>query len=127
MEKKKYSLDAYSEQILEEYRKNLPVFQKLQAKVPDELRRVFADADIVVASVESRIKTEDSLAGKLERKGMKYHSLSDVTDIFGVRIITFYTDDVDKVASVVERMYDIDWENSVDKRKIHQIDSFGYL
>ena len=127
MEKKKYSLDAHSEQILEEYRKNLPVFQKLQAKVPDELRRVFADADIVVASVESRIKTEDSLAGKLERKGMKYHSLSDVTDIFGVRIITFYTDDVDKVASVVERMYDIDWENSVDKRKIHQIDSFGYL
>ena len=67
------------------------------------------------------------MAGKLELKGHKYNSLSDITDILGLRVITFYLDDVDKVASAVERLFTIDWENSVDKRKIHEIDSFGYL
>lgn len=42
------------------------------------------------------------------------------------RIITFYTDDVDRLASIVEQLFDIDWDNSVDKRRLHQLDSFGY-
>ena len=120
-------LDPHSEAILHEYRENLPVFEKLRTTVPERIRTVFDETGIVVASIESRIKTEGSLAGKLELKGTKYVSLADITDIFGVRIITFYTDDVDKVASVVERLFDVDWDNSVDKRKLHEIDSFGYL
>ena len=123
----KYKLDPHSEAILEEYREQLPVFQKMQDTIPAQIRAVFEEAGIVVASIEHRIKEERSLAGKLELKGAKYQSLSDITDIFGIRIITFYTDDVDKVASVVDRLFDVDWENSVDKRKLHEIDSFGYL
>ena len=120
-------LAPHSEAILQEYRDQRPVFEKLQATVPEQIRTVFAETGIVVASIESRIKSEESLAGKLELKGTKYASLKDITDIFGVRIITFYVDDVDKVASVVDRLFDVDWENSVDKRKLHEIDSFGYL
>ena len=120
-------LDPHSEAILREYREQRPVFERLQTTVPEQIRSVFADTGIIVASIESRIKTEHSLAGKLELKGSKYGSLADITDIFGMRIITFYIDDVDKVASVVERLFDVDWENSVDKRKLHEIDSFGYM
>jgi ppGpp synthetase/RelA/SpoT-type nucleotidyltranferase len=120
-------LDPHSEAILQEYRDNLPVFEKLQATVPEQIRAVFAETGIVVASVESRIKAEDSLAGKLELKGTKYASLADITDIFGVRIITFYTDDVDKVASVVDRLFEVDWDNSVDKRRLLDLDRFGYM
>jgi len=120
-------LDPHSEVILQEYRDQRPFFEKRQATVPEQIRTVFAETGIVVASIESRIKSEESLAGKLELKGTKYATLKDITDIFGVRIITFYVDDVDKVASVVDRLFDVDWENSVDKRKLHEIDSFGYL
>ena len=62
----------------------------------------------------------------MELKGAKYKSLADITDIIGLRVITFYLDDVDVVASVVERLFDVDWDNTVDKRRLHALDSFGY-
>ena len=77
--------------------------------------------------METRVKEESSLTGKLALKGSKYSDLTDITDIVGVRVITFYIDDVDKVASVVEKLFTVDWDNTVDKRKLHEIDSFGYL
>ena len=123
----KPKLDAHSEAILEEYRSKLPVFEDLSARATKEIKEMLASAGIIVAAVESRVKTESSLAGKLELKGSKYSSISDITDIVGLRVITFYSDDVDKVASLIERLFEIDWENSVDKRKLHEIDSFGYL
>ena len=123
----KYKLDPHSAAILKEYREQRPVFEKMQETLPAQVRALFDEAGIIVASIESRIKEEASLAGKLELKGAKYASLEDITDVFGIRIITFYTDDVDKVASGVERLFEVDWENSVDKRKLLEVDSFGYL
>ena len=120
-------LDPHCEAILQEYHNNLPRFREVESQVKESIKRTLADAGLLVAAIESRIKSYDSLAGKLELKGHKYNSLADITDIMGLRIITFYIDDVDKVASVIERLFDIDWENSVDKRKIHDTDSFGYL
>ena len=120
-------LDPHCEAILSEYRDNLPLFEEAARKVYDVLKKTLDDAGLLVAALEYRVKSEGSLAGKLELKGRKYHSLKDITDVIGLRIITFYIDDVDKVASAVERHFDVDWENSVDKRKALEIDSFGYL
>lgn len=123
----KYRLDPHSRAILKEYQRERPVFEKMRQTIPAMVQSIFDEAGIVVASIESRVKEEKSLAGKLELKGAKYNSIADITDIFGMRIITFYVDDVDKVASVVERLFEVDWDNSVDKRKLHEVDSFGYM
>ena len=112
---------------MQEYKDNLPRFREVEVQVRDSIKRTLADAGLLVAAIESRVKGYESLAGKLELKGNKYNSLADLTDILGLRIITFYIDDVDKVASAVERLFTVDWDNSVDKRKIHDTDSFGYL
>jgi len=122
----KYGLDMHCTMILEEYRECLPVFEKMQDIVRDILARSIEENGIYVNTIETRIKAEQSLAGKLELKGSKYLTLSDLTDILGARVVTFYTDDVDKISALMDRIFIIDWVNSVDKRKMHELNSFGY-
>ena len=120
-------LDLHAQELLAQYKENLPVYEQMGRLIPEKLKAAFDEAGIIVAAVEHRVKTEASLAGKLRLKGGKYKDIFDITDLVGVRVITFYIDDVDKVASILERLFEIDWENSIDKRKAHEIDSFGYL
>lgn len=119
-------MDAHGERLLKQYRERLPLLEELQTRVEGIVNEALHQLGVEVNTLESRIKTEHSLTGKLERKGGKYHDISDVTDLLGVRVITFYTDDVDKVAAMVAQHFEVDWGNSVDKRKLHELDSFGY-
>lgn len=121
-----YGLDAHGNTILEEFRENRPVFAKMLSIVRDTLRKSIQDNHIYINAVEARIKEESSLVGKLDRKGEKYKSLDDITDILGVRVITFYNDEVDKIAALAEQLFEVDWVNSIDKRKMHELHSFGY-
>lgn len=123
---KDYGLDLHGKLILEEYRRLVPVLHRMKERVLALIREDIAAKGLMVTATEARIKTEASLAGKLERKGSKYAGAEDITDLLGVRVITFYSDDVDKIAAMTENLFEIDRENSVDKRKMHQLDSFGY-
>ena len=122
---KKESLDPHGEELLQQYRELLPDLEPLAKEAYDLLRHTLREQGIYVTAIEYRVKTEKSLAGKLELKGAKYKNIYDITDLVGLRVITFYTDEVDKVAAIAKRIFDIDWEESVDKRK-HQLDTFGY-
>jgi len=121
-----YGLDLHSSMILEEYRERLPQFEQLKTIIVDQLYKIIKNSGIEINTIEARVKTEASFAGKLQRKGHKYHSLDDITDVVGARIITFYNEDVDRIASMIETQFEVDWTNSVDKRKMHQVSSFGY-
>lgn len=119
-------MDLHSEMLLEEFRESLPELEKLKEQMLATLREALDRNGLIVTAVEARVKTEESLAGKLALKGGKYATLDEVTDLVGARIITFYTDDVDRIAAMTEQLFDVDWNNSVDKRTLHQLDSFGY-
>jgi len=122
-----YGLDPHCQMIIDDYREHLDIFIKMRDVIETTLREQMAANDLMVTAVESRVKAEASLAGKLELKGSKYRGLEDITDIIGARVITLFTDDVDKVASIAENFFDVDWDNSVDKRKMHDLNSFGYM
>ena len=119
-------LDAHGEMLMQQYLDLYPTLEQLAQDAYDMLRQALHEQDVYVTAIEHRVKTERSLAGKLELKGAKYKSIDDVTDLVGLRVITFYTDEVDKVAAIAKRLFDIDWKESVDKRKLHDLDSFGY-
>ena len=122
-----YGLDLHCTLMLEDYRELLPVFRKMKDVVLERLRTCLKQNNILVNGLEGRVKEEKSLAGKLELKGNKYKTLEDITDLVGVRIITYYTEEVDKIAAMVDKLFDVDWENSVDKRKQLGKDTFGYM
>lgn len=113
--------------IIDEYRRQRPDFVRLGDVAGELLKQKIKDAKIDTLAVEHRVKTEDSLAGKLERKSDKYRHLEDLTDILGLRVICFFGDDVDKIGKILEEVFVIDRENSVDKRALIKADSFGYL
>ena len=122
----KMSLKARRAAILEKKKEKMPIYEKLRDLVCDLLKKNVEENHIYVTAVEARIKEKKSLAEKLERKGDKYQSLLELTDILGARVIAFYNDDVDKIAALVEKLFVIDWKNCIDKRKMHELNSFGY-
>lgn len=113
--------------IIEEYENSRDDFLKLGDTVHELMADAIEEADLHIMEIQHRVKTEKSLAGKLERKGDRYNSLDDLTDILGCRIICFFDDEVDKIGKIVEDLFVIDWENSVDKRATLRPDAFGYL
>lgn len=113
--------------IINQYQELAPLLPAVKDIVTETIQSQISSYNLYLTTVESRIKTESSLRGKLNLKGWKYKSLFDITDILGLRIITVYNDELDAAAALVEKTFDIDWENSVDKRKLLESDQFGYI
>ena len=120
------NLDSHSEMLLRQFRELRPSLQQIADEACRLLQNALSEQGIYITAMEHRVKTEKSLAGKLELKGAKYRDINDITDLIGLRVITFYSDEVDKVAALAKRIFDIDWQESVDKRQLHQLDAFGY-
>ena len=120
-------INPHTELLLEEFRQQRPMLEQIEQQAYTMLVKALREQHVEISSIEHRVKTESSLKGKLDLKGDKYKTVNDITDLVGLRIITYYTDDVDKVAVIVKQLFDVDWKNSVDKRKVHQLNSFGYL
>ena len=116
----------HTTELLDAWRLELPQLKQLEEQASDLLQKALREQNIQLNAFEHRMKSEESLTGKLEKKGYKYQTIYDITDLVGIRVVTYYTDDVDKVAAIAKQIFDVDWKNSVDKRK-HQLDSFGYL
>lgn len=115
------------ESIMNEYTQKKGLYEHLSASVLQITEGLMKKEGIKYASAMFRIKEESSLSEKIRKKGDKYKILSDITDIGGVRIITYYADDVDRVAALIEREFKVDKENSIDKRKTLEPKVFGYL
>ncbi len=96
----------------------------------DRLREVISDLldarRITIHKLEHRVKGRDSLASKIARPDKNYERLQDITDVCGIRLITFLPNDVDEVANILEAEFESDAEHSVDKRVYDNPQEFGY-
>lgn len=120
-------MNAKNRMILDEFKKERGNFIALEKEVDKILRAITVENNVLVAGIEHRVKDEKSLEVKIYKKGDKYQSMYDITDLLGARVICCFVDDVNKVGKKIEENFVIDWENSVDKSKIMEVDSFGYL
>lgn len=111
--------------ILDEFKSKKELLKKFASKVEALIVELLIDRGVAAHQISVRVKEEDSLSNKLDRKVGKYNSLKEVTDIVGVRIIVYLENEVDDVANIIDSEFTIDRDNTVDKRKL-EVASFGY-
>ncbi|MES2727638.1 MAG: RelA/SpoT domain-containing protein [Bacteroidota bacterium] len=113
------------EQILKQFEETNHLYKSFGENCKRALTELLNDNNIYVHHISVRTKDKPSLTKKIDSKEGKYNDLSDITDICGIRIITYLESDVNKVAELIEKEFQIDKDNSIDKRKLKS-DQFGY-
>ncbi len=117
--------------ILQDYDKNINLFRNFNKELDTLIKRLLEAKNIKYHLISPRpddgIKKRKSLENKLSSPEKNYSNIHDIKDICALRIITYFDDDVDKVAKVIENEFKIDLDNSIDKRRGHNTNSFGYL
>jgi putative GTP pyrophosphokinase len=116
---------SLSEKIIKQFDENYIVIKLCSESSTRLIKNILDNNKINYHSVNGRVKDRERLKEKVYRKGDKYKSLSDITDFLGIRIITYFEDDVDEVAKLISKEFIIDPKNSIDKRIIDN-DRFGY-
>ncbi|MGF1694000.1 GTP pyrophosphokinase [Photobacterium kagoshimensis] len=112
--------------IIVDYDENIELYKQFSKAMESLLNILLRSSSITPHSVSARVKERTSLIKKIVKKD-KYSSLSELTDVVGLRIITHYSDDVDRIANIIEQEFLVDEENSIDKRTSLDPDRFGYL
>ena len=114
-------------QIVNLYKTKCNIYKQLELCAFDEIIAKLKENNIFYMEVAHRTKNVESLEEKIRKKSGKYKNLDDITDLCGIRIICYFSDDVDKIGKIIEENFIVDIENSIDKRKAIQETSFGYL
>jgi len=109
------------------YEANVHGLEKLGVVVTRLVDAILTAAGINYHSAQFRVKAAESATRKLLSKPEKYEGYNSLTDLLGVRIITYFEDDVDRVADLLEAEFQVDRDNSEDKRALLESDQFGYL
>ena len=112
--------------LVKEYASVLPEYERQRVACAHYVVGLLQNAGLKIHHVASRVKRPGSLEGKLRRKPGRYHRLDDVTDLIGVRVITYFESDVGVVGRLLEENLTVDWLNSVDKGMMQDPDRFGY-
>ncbi|MGC4044833.1 MAG: hypothetical protein QM758_13655 [Armatimonas sp.] len=114
--------------IVQEYKSLKSNYDSYVSVMKHLLSSVLTDLKIDFVTIEARAKEVESFRTKIQRDDKDYTDpIKDVTDLAGLRIVTYQLEDIDKVIDVIRDNFDIDEENSVDKASVLDADRFGYL
>ena len=106
-----------------EQRQRYEIFAQRLYFLLDEL---LAHSNIPIDHITRRVKTLDSFLEKVERKRYYTAPFEHITDIAGLRIVTYYHDHIEQIRALLEREFSIDADQSVDKSANLEADRFGY-
>lgn len=100
-------------------------YEQLGEQVRIILSGLLNGAEIPFLSINSRAKSMESFLKKVELKDYD-HPKTQMTDLAGVRVITYIESDVAHVCGIVRSSFDVDEEKSLDKSEELEADRFGY-
>jgi len=107
------------------YISNRLTYKKLCAKIESIIIEILEINKIPFHAITSRTKEVESYRKKISDE--KYDDpIQQITDYSGIRIITYVEDDVKKACEVLENIFYIDKDRSLDKSKSLGVDKVGY-
>lgn len=77
------------ESILGQFDDKISLYKRYGEKCKDILLELIKDNNISIHNINARPKERDSLSKKIDSRKGKYSDLSEITDISGIRIITY--------------------------------------
>ena len=110
--------------------------KKYAGIVLNMIKTALADRQIEVAYTSAREKDSTSLEKKCQKlvedeDGKLVYKYSDfrneITDLAGVRIVTYLLDDVNEVSKVVKELFHVEEKHSEDKLELLGANKVGYL
>jgi putative GTP pyrophosphokinase len=111
--------------LLSDYEGTKGKADRLATEVAHQLETVLANAGVALAvPVQYRVKGWESIRGKVERQGLSIRTISELTDLVGLRVILLFRRDLQKVREAVERTLKV--IESDDKVEGLGQDRFGY-
>ncbi len=103
------------------------LYEDLTRRVEGLIKDLLRSEGIDVIQVDSRTKTVESFVEKIKRKSRTDENPFDsITDLIGIRVITYYLEDVELVGHLLNREFSVDLENSSDRVDVLAFDQFGY-
>lgn len=118
-------MKKHTKSILTNYDDQKQLYTDFNNKCRQLIIDLLSNADIKHHQITDRIKDKTKLESKIVKKSHKYTKLSEITDVCGIRIITYFEDEVDKIAEIIKLEFNVDSKNSIDKRQL-ETDRFGY-
>jgi putative GTP pyrophosphokinase len=112
-----------------EYSRIVAPLPKFGASLETLMAELLKSEGINFHRVDHRIKSPESAADKVARKvgeDGEPRTLESFTDLLGLRVITYFQDEVDAVAQLLARQFLVDEQNSVNKTETLDPDRFGY-
>ena len=110
---------------LQEYAEKLPYYRQVEETAVAAVKRVIGEQGFFVMEVAHRLKTPESLVGKADRYGDTFQTLSDFYDLVGLRVITYFDEDIERIAPAILQEFEVC--EIRDKRKYENAREFGYL
>lgn len=90
------------------------------------LKEMLRHHGIVVHTIDHRVKTEQSARKKIETADGGYANYAALHDLLGLRITCYFSDEVDRVAAVIDKEFQTDPVKSVNKGEKLGVKEFGY-
>lgn len=107
------------------YRMKRTSYEQFANKINIIITDILKEENVLVHEVCSRAKEIDSFIEKI--KDEKYDDpINQITDLTGIRVITYVESDLKKVCDIVGANFTIDPDNSSDKGELLGIDKVGY-
>lgn len=118
--------EQYVEERIKQYSNTRILYEQFAEQTLHILKSIIKQEhpDLKIASYSKRAKEIESLRKKLRKD--KYNENSEITDLAGVRIIAYSKKDIPLISEIIEKTFDIDAANSVDKTRSLGNDRVGY-